>query len=204
MYRLLILFAVILSLAACSSKEEGAKVETTTQASADLASSSTYEPAPTPVTVAGVTFRPDKKWTNVGASGMRQAEFIYGPIAGEADSATMTVYYFGPTQGGNVEDNLMRWIGQMSPVEGEPVRTEFEVDSMKAHLVEVEGTYNSSMGGPMSGATEAHENYRMAAVVLETPQGNVFFKLTGPDKTAGEMISDFRGMLAAITSGEAS
>ena len=202
MFRFLILSITLLMLAACSSQEEGGQAQTAQPA--DIAAESPYEPAPTPVTVAGVTFRPDKDWTNVGASGMRQAEFVYGPRGEESDSATMTVYYFGPTQGGGIEDNLNRWIGQMSPVEGEPARTQFDVDGMTAHMVEVEGTYNSSMGGPMSGASEPHENYRMAAVVLETPEGNVFFKLTGPDQTAQEMIDDFKGMMATVSASEES
>ena len=202
MSRLLILSIVLLMLAACSSQEEGGQTQNSEPT--EIAAESPYEPAPTPVTVAGVTFRPDKDWTNVGASGMRQAEFVYGPIGDEADSATMTVYYFGPTQGGGIEDNLNRWIGQMSPVEDEPARTQFDVNGMTAHMVEVEGTYNSSMGGPMSGAAQPHEDYRMAAVVLETSEGNVFFKLTGPDRTAKEMIADFKGMIASVSPAEES
>jgi ABC-type glycerol-3-phosphate transport system substrate-binding protein len=156
-----------------------------------------------PVTVAGVTFTPPSTWQSLGASGMRQAEFAYGPVDDDSDSATMAVYYFGPESGGSVTQNINRWIGQMSlPGGGDPSeaakKSDFTVNGMKAHMVEIAGIYNSSMGGPMSGSAVPLEDYRMAAVVLEGPQGNVFFKLTGPDKTAADMIDEFKAMMHAV------
>jgi hypothetical protein len=157
-----------------------------------------------PVTIAGVIFTPPSDWTDLGASGMRQAEFAFGPVADETDSATVAVYYFGPNSGGGVTDNINRWIGQMSVADGgnpedEADKTEFTVDGMPAHMVQIAGTYNASMGGPMSGNTVPMEDYRMAAVVLEGPEGNIFFKLTGPDQTAEEMIEGFKAMIHAVT-----
>jgi hypothetical protein len=158
-----------------------------------------------PVTVAGVTFTPPSNWVSMGASGMRQAVFTYGPSQNESDSATVIVFYFGPTGGGGVQDNIARWVGQMSTSEGGDASTNaqqqsFDVNGMKAHWVEVAGTYNASMGGGgmPGGATEPKADYRMAAAVVEGPQGNLFFKLTGPAKTATEMTAGFKTMLLAI------
>ena len=175
------------------------------QKSGDMQASADIKLDGQPVTVAGVTFTPPSNWVSVGASGMRQAVFTFGPTFGESDSATMIVFYFGPTGGGGVQDNIARWIGQMSTADGSDVgasakQQSFDVDGMKAHWVEVAGTYNASMGGGgmPGGATEPKDDYRMAAAVIEGPQGNLFFKLTGPAKTASAMTEAFKAMLLAV------
>lgn len=154
------------------------------------------------VTVAGVTFTPPSDWNDMGASGMRKADYSFGPVEGESDSASVAVFYFGAGGGGTVTENINRWIGQMSLPDGGDAATvavieKFMVNGMNAHVVEVFGTYSASMGGPMSGKKIAKENYRLAGVVLEGPQGNLFFKLTGPEKTASQMIVGFAAMIKA-------
>lgn len=192
--RLLFAFVLIIGLVSCGEKK-----------SDGFTADSSVKLDGQPVTVAAVTFTPPSNWKSLGASGMRQAVYAYGPTNGESDSATMIVFYFGPTGGGGVQDNISRWLGQMSGADGSDVsasakQTSFDVDGMKAHWVEVSGVYNGSMGGGgmPGGATEPKADYTMAAAVLEGPQGNLFFKLTGPQKTAGEMIGGFKAMLNAM------
>lgn len=162
-----------------------------------------------PNTVAGVTFRPPSDWTDNGPSGMRKAEYSFGPVAGETEPAVMTVFYFGPGQGGDVKSNLDRWIGQISPPEegaaaDTAVMREFAASEMPVSTVEVCGTYSASMGGPMSGNKVAKENYRLYGAVVQGPEGNVFFKLTGPDKSAAAMAKGFANLIHTVekSSGE--
>jgi hypothetical protein len=203
MTRLLIPVALIavLLVAGCSSNQKSE------QASAQAASN--VELNGQAVTLAGITFRPPSDWKDLGPSGMRKADYTYGPVDGDTDSATVSVFYFGPNSGGGVMDNIERWIGQMSLPNGEDphksaVQNSFTVDGMTVHMVELDGTFNASMGGPMSGSVEAMPDYKMAAAVLEGPEGNVFFKLTGPKKTADQMITGFDAMLHAIKKGSQS
>lgn len=154
----------------------------------------------TAVTIAGVTFTPPANWVDLGPSGMRKASYYLNPVADEADSATMTVFYFGPTSGGTIEDNLERWINQMSqPDGGDPHEfsqmNELTVEDMTAHLLEVPGTYAS---GSMMGNPVSKENYLMVGVVLEAPEGNLFFKLTGPENTAKKMADELVEMVKKI------
>jgi hypothetical protein len=169
----------------------------------DLGDASAVKLDGRPVTIAGVTFQPPSKWKDLGPGGMRQANYTLGPLEGEEDSATMAVFYFGATQGGKVNENIERWINQMSLPDGSDphkavVRNDFIIDGMPAHLVELAGTYHSSPRGMMGGETVPKENYRLAAVVLETPEGSLFFKLTGPDHTARTMIEQFKALLKEI------
>jgi hypothetical protein len=201
----LLLAGLLLGAMACSSNDESQEATADAGAAMPEAQEMTvdpnaaYTPAAEGMTIAGITFYPHEGWTDLGPSGMRKAEYAFGPIGEEADSATMTVYYFGPDQGGGVDANLQRWIGQMTLAEGsEPKRLESTVEGMKAHMVEARGTYNVSSGMMMGGDTTLKEGYLMSAVVLETDQGNVFFKLTGPQQTAREMAGSFKKMLENI------
>lgn len=155
--------------------------------------------------IAGVTVTPPAAWKDLGPSGMRATTYVFGPVAGDADSATVAVFFFGQSQGGDVNSNIERWVNQMSlPDGGDPgqaaTRDDAVIDGMPAHHVQLEGTYNAAaMGGGMmmGGQPVAKERYLMSGIVLEAPQGNLFFKLTGPQKTATAMNEAFLAMLRA-------
>jgi hypothetical protein len=97
------------------------------------------------------------------------------------------LYYFGAAQGGAVQANIDRWIGQMQQPDGssskDKARTEnLTINGMKVTTVDLSGTFTAEM---MPGTGERHnnENYRLRAAVIETPKGNYFAKLVGPAKT---------------------
>ncbi len=179
-------------LAACGGDHEARSAETGKAAG---------EAAAGAVVVAGVSLTPPDDWTDVGAAGMRQAQFHLAPVAGDNEPAEMAIFYFGQQSGGGVEANIQRWIGQMSlPDGGDPARaaerSTFAVGGMSAHLVVLDGTYSAGgMGGPAGGGLRAMPGYRLVGVVLEGPEGNLFFKLTGPVPTARAMQE---GLLAMV------
>lgn len=196
---------IIVSLVACSSNKKGsqstAKNSSTTQAES---SGIPFDLNGKPVNIAGITFTPASQWKDLGPSGMRKANYTFGPLKDDADSATLAVFYFGKTGGGSIEANLERWIGQMSSSDTSGsqknvTQSEITVDGMKAHILRVTGTYNASVGGGMMmGKTVPQKNYLMDGVVLEAPEGNLFFKLTGPEYTANVMSEAFTAMIKAI------
>lgn len=156
-----------------------------------------------PMTIAGVTFRPPSNWVELGPTGMRKANYAFGPTGSDTDSATVAVFFFGKGQGGGIKDNIERWINQMTlPGGGDPhvatTQSEHTIDGMPLHWVELSGNYNASMGGMMGSQPAEKTGYHMAAVVLEAPEGNLFFKLTGPESTAREMIGGFKALLLDI------
>ena len=64
--------------------------------------------------------------------------------------------------------------------------------------VDVKGTYagaGAMMGG---GGGAAKPGYRMLAAIAEGPDGAVFFKLTGPEKTVGSVEKDFTGLITSL------
>lgn len=151
-------------------------------------------------TLAGVSFIPPSSWTDLGGSGMRQAQYRIVPVGEDKAPGEVNVFYFGPESGGGVEANLERWIGQMVlPDVADPdnaiERSTFTADGMPGHIVSVNGTYKSGGGRPMGGDGEALPGYRLVGVVIEGPQGSLFFKLTGPEATARAMEKDLLPMV---------
>ena len=70
---------------------------------------------------------------------------------------------------------------------------------MAGHMVTLDGSYKSGGGRPMGGGGEVLPGYRLVGVVLEGPQGSLFFKLTGPEATAKAMEGDLLAMVKGAT-----
>ncbi len=197
-----------LIVVSCGKKEDNSSAKSETSSSVDVngnfaleSSGVTFTLSGTPITLAGVTLIPASEWADFGPSGMRKASYAFGPLEGETDSATVTVFYFGADGGGTIQANLDRWAGQMSPAEGADSssfvqRGEMISGGMKTHLIKVNGSYNA--GGMMSGTPVVKDNYTMIGAVIEAPEGNIFLKLTGPTKTANAMGEAMIEMLKAV------
>ncbi len=152
-----------------------------------------------PMSIAGISFTPASQWEDFGPSGMRAASYAYGPLEPDTNASTLAVFHFGKGQGGTIEANMDRWINQFSMPDGRDpstatIRYDRTVARYPAHVMTLFGIYNES-ARPTSQVKIARENYRLVAIIVEAPGGNVFFKLTGPDKTAKIMIEAFIAMI---------
>jgi hypothetical protein len=112
------------------------------------------------------------------------------------------VYYFGSGQGGSVDANLDRWIGQFLQADGKPSKEAAKIAKRTVHglvvtTVDVSGAY-TGMGGPTAQPGPAMPGYRMLGAIVEGPQGSIFFKFTGPAKTVSANQSAFDKMIASL------
>jgi hypothetical protein len=138
-------------------------------------------------------------WKRVApTSPMRKASYEIPAASPEAGPAELAVFYFGPNQGGDVQSNLQRWVGQFRGVdESSVVRTEREANGLKQHVVEVpSGTYSNSMRPGGAGAPQ--ENHGLLGAVVLAPSGKYFFKLTGPQATVKAQREAFFELLDSI------
>src|SRR5262249_52338120 len=83
------------------------------------------EPAPGEVAAPaaadpGLTWRVPKRWTIDLAQGMRVASYLVPAAGGEGGECA--VYYFGQGQGGGVDANLERWMGELQPLDDHAVQ----------------------------------------------------------------------------------
>ncbi|GAB4319744.1 MAG: hypothetical protein Kow0074_09520 [Candidatus Zixiibacteriota bacterium] len=150
--------------------------------------------------VAGITWSIPDQWTNGPARQMRVATYLIGEGVNEADCA---VFYFGPNQGGSVEANIDRWIGQFNQPDGSSSRDKAlinnrDVNGLSVTTIELSGTYTASMGGPMSGNKEERPGWRMMGAIVEAPEGPVFFKVTGPEETVVEAADEFEQLVNSV------
>lgn len=134
-------------------------------------------------------------------SSMRAAE--YG-IEGD-DRAELTVFYFGPDQGGSIDANLSRWYGQFTQPDGSDTaakakRSEVQVGSIAVTKVEAEGNYSGGMGMPGGPAPTPIEGALLLGAIARGPQGAVFFKLVGPRETLEQARPAFDALIASLRS----
>ena len=113
--------------------------------------------------------------------------------AREGDKAPgeFVIFHFGG-QGGGLEENITRWVGQTEP-EGRKVKLlTGKCPQGDYTLVDVTGTYKKSVGPPVLQKTQRMEGWRVINVYLNCPGGPYFFKIDGPAKTVENELAGLR------------
>lgn len=145
---------------------------------------------------AGIRWTPPAGWKSEGQRPMRLATYTLAP------GAECAVYFFGTGQGGSVDANLDRWIGQFQQADGKPSKSAAKIAKRTIHglpvtTVDVSGAY-TGMGGPTAQSGAPVPGYRLLAAIAEGPQGSIFFKFTGPAKIVAANQAAFDKMLESL------
>lgn len=129
------------------------------------------------------------------SSTMRAAEYLFPEEAGET-AGTMTVFYFGQGQGGSVQANIDRWVGQFTLPEGtEPSIERREVNGLPVTVIDVTGTFNGGMG---SGEGAPSSNQRMLGAIVEGPAGPIFFKMVAAEPLVARAVTPFEELVESF------
>lgn len=138
---------------------------------------------PTSFQVGSFTFKRSStfQWQSVDPSGMRKAHLTVGDAKDITKRGDVTFFHFGPGAGGGVDANIQRWVGQFTPEKPDvkPVTERAEVKGVKLTRVRMEGTFASGMPG---GPTTPLKDFALLGVIIESPNGDVFIKFTGPSE----------------------
>ena len=124
------------------------------------------------------------------SSSMRLADFTLPKVASDPEDATATVYYFG-SQGGSVQANIDRWVGQLAQPDGRASKDVAKTTTLQAKgglkvtLLDVSGTYVAEVT-PGSAERFDKPGFRQLAAVIETPNGPHFVKVVGPIATVAK------------------
>lgn len=134
------------------------------------------------------------KWVAVGP-GMRKAQLQVTDEKSK-QAAEVVFFQFGGGQGGGVQANIARWLGQFQEPK-EQLKTKVEkvmIGKSSVTHVEAQGTYMSGLpGGPKT----AMPNHTLLGAIIEAEDGNIFIKFTSPNELAKSSREDFRKMVAS-------
>ena len=117
---------------------------------------------------------------------MRKAQFSVPGLDGSAP-AEVAFFHFGAGQGGSVQANVDRWFKQFSGGSTD-AKTE-RVGNTMVTFVRAFGTFSSGMPG---GPTTPLKDYAMRGAILESPAGDVYVKMTGPQGVVKARRADVR------------
>jgi hypothetical protein len=151
-------------------------------------------------TAGGLKFRAPKPFVSRRPkSPMRAAEF--GLVTDSDGPSELAVFYFGADQGGSVDANVTRWVGQFKKPDGSEVevkRSERSVKDVPVALVETSGSYNGGMGVPGGPAPAAIEDAMLLGAIAKGPQGAVFFKFVGPRAQVESAREGFNALIDSL------
>jgi hypothetical protein len=147
--------------------------------------------------VAGIQWTPPANWKVQPQRPMRAATYDVPATAGDSENAECAVFYFGQGQGGGVQANIDRWLGQFQEKPSAPPTPKKQtIGGVSVTTIEHGGTFLA--GGPMQPNKTPKPGYYMVGAIIEAPEGNVFFKLTGPAKTVKAQRAAFDKMISSI------
>lgn len=202
MAKLAYLLPIVL-VAACSSPKASSSPESSAPASS---APPLKEAAPPPADMLPPTVAGGLTWNAAPPllarkpkSTMRAAE--YG-LASDPQ-AELSVFYFGEGQGGDVEANIARWLGQLSQSDGSDTakhakRSQRTVSGVKVTLVEATGVFSGGMAMPGAPAPTPQPDAMMLGAIATGPKGPVFFKLVGKRSSVEEARAAFEGLLDSL------
>lgn len=152
--------------------------------------------------VAGLEFTMPPKWLAVPAeNGSRAGQWkILPPHGSTSEAGEVVALFFGPGKGGNAKPSIAAWTGMMSDAEGHPASAETKVHQAsgdKISQVEVFGIYSQPVA--FAGMPPVMKsNYGLIGTVVENPQGNIYWKFTGPEPLIAANLPLFNQMIDSM------
>lgn len=178
-------------------------------ASSGAASTATSAPAAAAtsegktVDAGGILFVEPEGWKReTPTSAMRKLQYTLPRAGGDAEDASLVVFYFGPGQGGGIQANLDRWASQFEQPGGGASTDAMQVTTRKAGEFAVtdaalSGVYVAETT-PGSGVRLRKEGWRMLASILESGQNAWYVKLVGPAATIAHWEPSYRRFTSEV------
>jgi len=144
--------------------------------------------------VGDFTFTRPANWEWVEApTTMRKAQLKVTDAATKM-SAGVAFYHFGAMGAGGVKANVDRWLKQfVEPTNQINAKVETAtVGKTKVTYVEAEGTFKDGMPG---GDTTEKPGFALMGAILESEDGDVFVKMTGPKALVKSSAAEFKKMV---------
>ena len=133
-------------------------------------------------------------------SNMRVAAFQLPGKPG--DEPQLLVTYFGARGAGTVDDNIGRWVGQLTQPDGKASRDVAKIEKLQlagqdAVIVSLSGHYVAQVMGPGGGAIDKQDQALLAAIVA-SPSGPYYFKVVADKPVIEASTAAFRALLGSL------
>jgi hypothetical protein len=134
--------------------------------------------------IGNLTFTIPSKWQiEPVESPARGGQWRVPPLHPDGESGEVVAFYFGTGVGGDAKENIEAWIGTMFNAEGHPAAAEQKhhtTNGFKISQVVIFGSYNQVISLP-GVPPQTKMNYGLLGAVIENPQGNIYWRFTGPE-----------------------
>lgn len=152
------------------------------------------------VSLAGLSAQLPKEWkaVPVEAGSMRSGQWQVPAIPGTKEGGDLTAFYFGAGMGGDVASNTERWKKQFSKPDGTPAESEVHTATVNGLTITKVITYGTFASGMPGQKLTPKSQYGLAGAIIEAPQGNIFFKLTGPESLIKANLENFEHFLSTL------
>ena len=180
----------------------GGAIGSTARASSREEDVSLYGPS---FPVGDLKFTIPSKWKiEMVESPARGGQWRVPPLHGAGEGGEVVAFYFGPGVGGSAKENIEAWIGTMFNAEGHPAAAEVkhhETGGFKISQVVIFGTYNQVVSLP--GVPPVPKpNYGLLGAVIENPQGNIYWRFTGPEALITANLPLFNKVIDSVKPGD--
>lgn len=180
----------------------GGAIGSTARASSREEDVSLYGPS---FPVGDLKFTIPSKWKiEMVESPARGGQWLVPPLHGAGEGGEVVAFYFGPGVGGSAKENIEAWIGTMFNAAGNPAAAEVkhhETGSFKISQVVIFGTYNQVVSLP--GVPPVPKpNYGLLGAVIENPQGNIYWRFTGPEALITANLPLFDKVIDSVKPGD--
>lgn len=139
--------------------------------------------------VGAFSFTVPEGWTKMEpSSAMRNAQL---EVAQGMEKAEVTFFHFGGGSG-SPADNVARWFAQFPGSEDQAKTETVQVGAVKITFATTQGTFSSGMPG---GPTKPLPGHALHGAILESPAGDVYVKMTGPEAVVKAASEAFRKMV---------
>jgi len=155
-----------------------------------------------PFNIAGVTFTIPYRWQVKPVENANRAGqwYVSLPDDEEGEGADVVVFYFGPGIGGNARENIAAWNGLVLDSQGNPAPAKISTltaGGFKISLMSVFGIYEQPMEQPGLPPL-AKPKFGLLGAVIESPQGNIYWRLTGPEALITTTLPVFNKVIASV------
>lgn len=163
-----------------------------------------------PVTADSLTFHADARWRReVPHHDTRRLQFRIPSQRQGVEDARLVVWNIETLRdagdGLTVQANIHRWMDQFVQDDGSPSgtnvrQTEYRVNDMPVHIVDISGRYVPKAPGP-GDIRLKHAGYRMLGAYINAPHGDYIVKLWGPAPVVADNVDAFKTFVLSVRSG---